>query len=255
MELLIAGVLTGVAALGSNYSSSGPNTTSVLSQSEIPQQARQTARDILDAGDVYRVQGRPFSAVNDSIRNMSNAYIPMSNPLTEPTYDISKVIEQRAVNTALFESQAPRHMFDTKNTLGIPYGNGEKASGYNIGIDFPGISFSGDPGFSLAGGAKVFIDRYDVPEISPYTSFYRVNGGEPTETLRAELPDDADVMISDRNPYGPLGYYMQLLTNRLYEKTAANTEKGIHPGILSNNQRVFKNKLGFNGYQPGPVYL
>ena len=254
MELLVAGLLTGAVVLGSTYSDNGPNAYDVQMQQELVGKTEQTVRDIIDAGDVYYMQGRPLSAANAALQYVSEWYLPMSNPMQIPTYDYTEVVKQRAVNNALLESQAPRYMFQSKDTLGIAYGAGEKNNGYNIGCPYPGVSFEGDPGFSLAQGAKVFIDRYEVPEISEYTNRWRTYAGEPTETLRAELPNEADVLISSRNPYGPLGYYMQLLRNNLFEKEAVREDFGIPPGILHNNHYKKPWGVRFTDYQPGVLY-
>jgi hypothetical protein len=175
------------------------------------------------------MQGRPFQAANAQVKFISDWYIPMSNPTQDATYRLEDVIESRAINQSLYESQAPEYMFDASDVLNISYGAGQKNNGYNFGAPYPGISFEGDPGYSLANQAKVFIDNWIVPP-PDYTNRYFLGAGEPTENLRAELGDLADVPISNRNPYGPFGYYQSIMRNRLYERT--DPDVGIRPTTL-----------------------
>lgn len=258
MEIIALGGLIGLSVLGSTYAlmGGGPNAFDVKTRQCLHGEIEETTRDISDAGDVYFMQGRPFQAANAQLKFVSEWYLPMSNPYQEPTYDLTKIIKQRAVNEALLESQAPEYIFQSKDTLGISYGAGQRNNGFNIGVPFEGVSFEGDPGFSLAKGAKVYIDRYEIPDISEYTNRYRSYGGEPTESLRAELPSEADPLITARNPYGPLGHYMQILRDNLFLKTAKNPDAGIQPNVLAGTRykKPWNVRFMDQEYQPGPVY-
>ncbi len=227
MEVIALGAIIGISALSSQYYfDQGPNAYDVKRKSDLHALAERHARDIRDAGDIYFMQGRPLQAGNAQVKFVSDWYLPMSNPTQEPTYELEEVIESRALNEALYESQAPKFLFESKDTLGISYGAGQKNNGYNFGAPYEGISFSGDPDNSLAHQAKVFIDNYSLPS-TEYTNRYFMAAGEPTVTQRAELGDEADVPISNRNPYGPFGYYQAIMRNRLYNESDPNI--GIRP--------------------------
>lgn len=237
LEIGAIAVLAGAAALANgDIALSGPNAYDSKKNLNINAAAAKTARDIRDAGDIYYMQGRPLQGTSAQIDYQSEWYIPLGNPIQTPTHNLNKVIESRAVNMAYLEAQAPRYTFASNDVLGISYGAGSKNNGYNIGVPYPGISFKGDPGNSLAYGGKVFIDRYRVPSIGAWTNKYDMAAGEPTETLREELGDEADVPIKARNPYGPFGYYQQIYRNQNYEKTKRNLKAGIKPHVLQNTK-------------------
>ena len=237
LEVGSLALLVGAAALANgDMGLAGPNAYDSKRKQDINSLAQKTARDIRDAGDIYKMQGRPLQGTSAQISYQSEWYIPWGNPIQTPTHDLNKIIESRAVNTAYVASQAPKYTFASNDVLGISYGAGSKNQGYNIGCPYPGISFRGDPGNSLAHGGKVFVDRYRPSPISPWTNKYDMMAGEPTETLREELGDEADVPIKARNPYGPFGYYQQIYRNQNYEKTKSNLKKGIKPHVLQNTK-------------------
>jgi len=255
MEIAALAVLAGAAALANgDMSLNGPNAYDSKKEKSVNAIAARVARDVRDAGDVYKMQGRPLQGTSAQIDYVSEWYIPWGNPIQTPTRDLNKVIESRATNTAYVESQAPKYNFKSTDVLGISYNAGSKNQGYNIGCPYPGISFRGDPDNSLAKGGKVFIDRYRPSPISPWTNKYRTAGGEPTETSREELPDEADVPIKARNPYGPWGYYQSIYRNQNYAQTKLNLKKGIQPHVLQNTKYKKPWQVRF-APQPAKVYL
>lgn len=228
MELLALGSLAAVGVM--TTMNKAPNTFDPTSSDAASVLAKKSARDVLDAGDVYHVQGRSLNAVEAGMNSFDTRYMPWSAPRQEPTKNWKDVVVSRAENTALVERDAPSYMFRQLDTLGISYGAPTKNSGYNILIPLEGVSMEGDPGYSLARLPKVFIDRFSYPELPEYTNWMFKGPGEPTETLRAELGNDADVMVRQRNPYGPFGYYQSILRNRADDETR---EKGnMKPDVL-----------------------
>lgn len=254
MEIAALALLVGASALANgDVGTSGPNAYDSKEQSSLDAASQRVARDIRDAGDVYHVQGKPMTATSAQINYQSEWYIPSGNPTQIPTHNLNRIIESRAVNTAYLEAQAPKYTFASNDVLGISYGNGVQNSGYNIGATYPGISFKWDPGNSLARQGKVFIDRYEIPDIGPYTDSYKTAGGEPTETSRKDLGNEVNVPLGSRNPYGPFGYYQSIYRNQNYAETKLNVKKGIQPHVLQNTKYKKPWQVKF-APQPSKVY-
>jgi hypothetical protein len=214
MEILALGALAGIAVVTTENTKKMPEP-----MDPVEYDSAQIARDIADAGDVYYIQGRSNNMAESQLKNLDINWLPRSAPRQEPTKNLLDVVASKASNTALIELCAPKFFFHEKDILGIQYGAPTKNNGYNIGAQVDGVSFSGDPNFQLAQGTKVFVDRFRWPSIPDYTNFVFKGDGEPTEHLRAELGDEADVMINRRNPYGPHGYYTDLMRSQVESNT------------------------------------
>lgn len=225
MELIGLATLAG-AALATEFSSEQPNYENITANLPPKAYVGRYIRDFQDAGIPY-CMSRSF---NQAEAQIGNSYAPFSYPdqrQTSSFYDTSVDAAQRY---AIFESESPKYYFDNKGTLGISYGAPDKNNGYNIGVPLEGVSFQGDPNYSLANGGKVFVDRYRYPDLPDYTGWHNMRAGEPTANSRAELPNDADVMISARNPYGPHGHYQRIFQNQLYD--AAQQRGNLKPSVM-----------------------
>lgn len=224
-ELIALMGLGGIAmAMNENVQ---PNAFSVKKSADPLETVRPHLRDYLDGGDVYFVLGRP---INQATAQLNDVLAPMSFPEQTPTYKYPDIAKNRASNIALHQANAPQYFFKQQEPLGISYGAPDKNNGYNIEVPLPHVSFQGDPGYSLANLNKKYVDRYELPRLPDYSGVHWSGHGEPTMNLRAELPNEADVPLNARNPYGPHGYYQQIHKNRLYDKVK---EVGhIKPDVL-----------------------
>lgn len=246
MEFLVIGTLFGLGA--ATTMRKAPNTYTPTESESVNQVARNRARDLVDGGDVYHVQGRSLNAVEAGLNSFSTRYAPYSAPRQDATHSWAEVAANRAENTALVERDAPRYMFDQRNTLGIAYGAPHNNATYNLSCEVAGVSFPGDPGYSIARLPKVFNERYSYSDIPEYTTWHFKGDGEPTVLNRAELPNEADVMIHQRNPYGPFGYYQSILRNRAADETRQTGN--VKPGVLRQQPPI--RRVSWN-IQKGPM--
>lgn len=248
MELIGLAVLAG-ASMATDLLMEQPNSENITANLPAKAYVGRYVRDFQDGGIPYCMT----HSFNQAEAQIGVSFTPLSYPDQTPTSSFFDTATNAAERWATYESQAPKYHFENLGTLGISYGAPDKNNGYNIGVPLEGVSFQGDPGYSLANLGKVFVDRYRYPELPDYTGWHNMRAGEPTANLRAELPNDADVAISARNPYGPHGHYQKIFQNQLYD--AAEKRGNLKPSVLgpprwkSNNPLITRERTRRYGKQ------
>lgn len=226
MELIGLAILAGTA-VAVNSSDTDPNTYNCTESKPPSEFYERYARDFADAGIPYSL----MRSANQGQAQIGTSYAPLSYPSQKPTYECREIFDDAAETHAVYESRAPQYFFNQFKQLGISYGAPTNNNGYNIGVQVEGISFPGDPDFSLAKLGKVFVERYRPSDVSDYAyGRHFMGAGESSMNLRPDLPNEADVAITERNPYGNIGHYQLIMNNRLYDFAA---EKGhLKPDVL-----------------------
>lgn len=244
MELAVLALLAGISALSTR--GDDPNAFDIKDSENAAKTVKAIAREIADGGDVYHVGGRSVNAAEAGLNALDTRFTPYGAVRQEPTHNIQDVIASRAENEAMVREHGARFLFGVLDTLGIHYGAPNKNAGYNIMLQKPNVSFTGDPNFSLAQLNKAFVDRYEDMPYPDYTTWYMKGDGEPTENFRAELGNEADTFLNHSNPYGPFGYYQSILRN----KAMAETEERGHlkPDVL--RAPPHKKHVSWNPRQP-----